>query len=290
MSVDKGGSVAINSIGGGPALFLLRQINLQTAAITRASERISTGLRINRAADDPAGISMAAKFLAQLGSINSAETNVQLGVSTVQTAEGGLTEIQESIDRIEVLAIQAQGSPTGSELAAIADELEELQDSIDDVITNTTFNTEQMLAGATVTIQTGIDAGQTMTITLPNLPKMDTLNALDVAIDDLVSDINGGQVQIGALASAMETAAENAAGDIMGEITTVGAVENRLDSQLDVLSAMELGTSDALSQIRDADVAAETVELARQQVLQESAVAMLVQFNTQAALVLKLLE
>ena len=284
--------MAINPISSSGLFSVLRQIDLQSTRIVRSAERLASGLRINRAADDPAGISRAARFLSQIGGVNAAATNAQTGISMVQSAEGGLTEAQDLIDDIKNQAIAIQDATlTSSERLAINDQVQQDWSGIQDIFNTTKFNTQLLLQGGSKTLQTGPDAGQTVTVTLPDVPTI--LSSLSTQVSSFDTTVTADPTNTAAIQAAggtLETQANTSSGDVSVEVSAVGAVQNRLQAIVGTLNAMSDATNGALSIIRDADVAAETVALSTAQVRLQAGIAMLVQFNIQAQQVLKLLE
>lgn len=281
--------MAINPVGSAGIISVLRQINVQGVQAARAAERISSGFRINRAADDPAGITRVARSLAQIGGLSAATVNTQTGISMVQTAEGGLTEIQSLVEEIRTSAIAAQnGALTSDEIEAIQTEVAQAWAGIQDTIDLTKFNTQPLLEGGSKTFQTGPDAGQTVTVALADAPTI--LTDLETMVNAFVGTDPTDSAAVRAAAANLETEAGDASGDVSTEISRAGAVQNRFEATLNTLNAMSDATTSALSVIRDADLAEETVNLARAQLLQETGIAVLAQLNAQRSLVTKLLE
>ena len=284
--------MAINPIGSAGIFSVLRQINVQSAQIVRSAERISSGLRINRAADDPSGISRVGRFLSQIGGLNAAATNTQTGISMVQSGEGGLSQIQDLVADIKNQAIAAQNaSLSSSEIQAIQAQVTQDQAAITDIESTTKFNTQLLLQGTlaqrTRTFQTGPDAGQTVTVIFPDVPTI--LTDLGTKATAFVGVASPTSATISGPALDLATSGDTAFGDVSIEVGKFGATQNRLQHTLNTLNAMSDATNGALSIIRDADIAAETVVLARAQLRQQTGIAILAQFNTQAQQVLKLL-
>jgi flagellin len=242
-------------------------------------QRLSSGLRINSAKDDAAGLALSDKMTAQIRGLNQAVRNANDGISMAQTAEGALQESTNLLQRMRELAVQAANGTYGtSERASLNDEFAQLQSEITRIATSTTFNGTAVLNGGVsgIVFQVGPDANQTISLAVSG-----TMTAGGLSVNAL--SVTTMSAAVAAL-SAIDTA--------LGTIDTfrgkLGAIQSRLESTVSNLMNISENVSAARSQITDADFAAETANLTRAQILQQSGIAMLAQANylPQAALTL----
>jgi flagellin len=248
------------------ALNAQRNLSATAMGFGKSVEKLSSGLRINRAADDAAGLAISEKLRAQVRGLNQATRNAQDGVSMVQTAEGALTEVHSMLQRIRELAVQyANGTNDSDSLGSIEAEVDELQSAISDIAANTKFNGVSLLTGGgTVDFQVGADQGQTLTVTFGDV---DTSAA---AVSDIAS-------------------IDQAIADISTTRGTFGAAQNRLEHTVASLAVAAENLAASESRIRDLDVAAEMVSFTKNQILQQAGVAILAQANQAPQNVLSLL-
>ncbi len=265
------------------ALNAQRNLNKTTASLQTAMERLSSGLRINRAKDDAAGLAISDKMTAQIRGLNQAIRNVNDGVGYVQTADGALEEVTNSLQRMRELAVQASTGTVSSSAGAgggttdkgkLNLEFEALKESIDDILQDTKFNGVQVF-GATVTIQSGTESG----------------NEIEVSVADVQSGLSGYDEDISTAAGAKAALALldadlNAVADARAN---AGAKQSQLESTARNLANVVENVSAARSQILDADFAMETANLTRAQILQQSGAAILAQANVVPQNVLSLL-
>ena len=257
-------------------------------AMSQAMERLSTGVRINSASDDAAGLAISSRMTSQINGLNQAVRNTNDAISMVQTADGALVEVTNMLQRMRELAVQgASGTNTGTnDMAALNTEYEALRDEVFQIIDDTQWNGSTLLDGnvaaagdQTVDFHVGANASQTITIDF--------------------GDFETGQ--FGSFTAAHDidaaTEANTAIGIIDTALTTVntkradfGAAINRLEYTADNLANVSQNTSASRSRILDADYASETTELARTQIIQQAGTAMLSQANQQAQSVLALLK
>ena len=241
--------------------------------------RLSSGLRIVSAADDAAGLAISERMRSQIRSYGVAGRNVQDGISLVQTAEGALAEVSNILGRMRELSVQsANGTLSNADKDTLNSEFSQLLAEVDRIAQNAEFNGVNLLnnAGGTMAIQVGIDAGDTITITLADM------QAAALAIDAL--DISSAGDPNAALA-ALDTA-QDTVNNFRG---TMGAFQNRLQSTLASIQNSTENLSAAESRIRDVDVAYETADLTRNTILQQAATSVLAQANLQPQLALSLL-
>jgi len=234
-------------------------------------ERVSSGLRINKAADDSAGLGVANNLDAQNKSASVAMRNTNDGVSVVQTAEGATSEVGGILKRMRELAVQSSsGSLATTERSYVQDEFAQLSAEVDRIANVTEFNGTSLTAGTTTTmaIQVGIHntANDRISLTLGDL----TSSTLGVASDTMgMNSVASAQAAITALDSAINT--------VNGYHSDYGASQNRLGSALNNMEIYKQNLSAAESQIRDADFAHETAELAKNQIMQQAGLSVLAQ-------------
>jgi flagellin len=241
--------------------------------------RLSSGLRIATAADDAAGLGISERMRSQIRSYEVAGRNAQDGISLTQTAEGALQETSNNLTRMRELAIQAaNGTLTTTDRATIDAEFQALIAEIDRVSGEANFNGLSLLDGSTASIdlQVGIEAGDTITINLPDA----TAATLGIAGLD-VTDVTNASTALAALDTAI-----NSVSTARGEL---GAGQNRMNSVIASIANTRENLSAAESRIRDVDVAAETADLTRNTIMQQAAVSVLAQANVQPQLALNLL-
>jgi len=247
-------------------------------------ERLSSGSRINRAKDDAAGLSIADNMTAQIRGVNAAIRNSNDGISYVQTAEGALDEITEMGQRIRELAIQADSGTLNSlQQDYIDQEVSALGAEIKNVVSNTEFNDKAVLSAGTITVHTGWEEGDTMTVGIPA--------GLAANINVLTSVHSAGQTAGVADTKALTLTNIDAALDKINEArSTLGAQQNRLEHNASNLRNVSENISASRSRILDTDFAAESAELARTNVLQQAGMAMLSQANQSGNQVLSLIK
>ena len=254
-------------------------------ALSKAMEQLSTGKRLNSAADDAAGVAIASKMTAQIRGLNVAVRNVNDAISMAQTMEGALDEVSNMVQRVRELGLQAaNGTYSTSDRAALNAEYDALTSEIARGADKTTWNGTNFLgAGATsVAFQIGPDANTTATLTFTDI---DTSMA---GVSNLALAANG--VSSVAEASAAITNADDALSQINTLRSNIGAFINRLNYAADNLTNIATNTSASRSRIQDTDYAQATTELAKRQIIQQAATAMLAQANQQPASVLSLLQ
>ena len=243
----------------------------------KAMERLSSGYRINRAADDAAGLAISEKLRAQVGGLGQAQRNAQDAVSLVQTAEGALAEVHSMLQRVRDLAVQFNnGTLSTADKAAITAEVTQLSSEISRIGTDTKFNGISLLSGGgAITFQVGAEDGQTLSVNAR------TLYAASGA--DVDSDIFAfsGTVNL----ANIDTAIEN----VSTARSTFGSVQNRLEHTLNNLATYEENLIASESRVRDVDMAAEMVEFTKLNILQQAGTSMLAQANQTPQNVLTLL-
>ncbi len=284
-------------------------------AMGQTMERLSTGLRINSAADDAAGLAISSKMTSQINGLNQAARNSNDAISMLQTADGALIEVSNMLQRMRELAIQAaSGTNTASDQSNLDTEFQSLKAGIESIVRNTQWNGENILAGGTAgaavakNFQVGANATQTLQVTFAdfNIVQGTTANTdasaagplavLDIDGAGTAQDLNSLAIYHATPATAVTniTMAVYGIDDAIGKINTerakFGAAINSLEYTVDNLTNVSQNTAASRSRIQDADYAAETTELARTQIIQQAGTAMLSQANQQAQSVLALLK
>lgn len=268
------------------ALMPQTQLSKTTAQLTKVYERLSSGLRINRASDDPAGMVMVADLSSASAKMTVALRNANDGISLASTADAAMAEIESILTRMSELATQAASTtytytdrvPLQSEYAALGSEIERIANS-------TTFNGLNLLkSSSAVTIQVGIDGTSNSQVTIQ--AAAGDLNSLGIgtaggAYSTYIDQQSSATTAITSINTALQR--------ITAQRGAVGAAMSRLSYSARVLTSQKDATTNAISSIRDADLAADSAELVRLQVLQQGQTAMLGQANQQPALILKLL-
>jgi len=249
-----------------------------TTGLNRSLERLSSGLRITRAADDAAGLALSEGFRAEIRGLQMAQRNALDGISLLQVAEGALNEVSGNLIRMRELAIQsANGTLGAAEQDALDVEFQALDDEINRIAGVTTFNGTALLDGsvASIDFQVGVNAGGNNVITVTNVDATSATLGID-ALD--IGDGGDPDAALTALDTAIATVASNRG--------SLGAAQNRLESTIRSLAVSVENASAAESRIRDVDVASETANLTKMQVLQQAGIAVLAQANvsTQGAL------
>ena len=262
-------------------------------ALSKTFERLSTGMRINRASDDAAGLSISQKMTAQIRGTNQAVRNSNDAISLVQVAEGALDETHNALQRMRELAVQAASDTmTSSDRADAWDEMTQLACEIDRIATQTEFNGKVLLGGTTAVslelkFHIGAETGQTLDVAIgvAGNSAIGITSALETTTDVAAMSAVPAQSLANSVIAMMDLAIASVS-DIRSEL---GAVQNRLDSIVSNLSNVSENTSAARSRIMDADVAAETSSLTKNAILQQAGAAILAQANQQPQLALQLL-
>jgi flagellin len=249
-----------------------RHLSQTSDKVSQAMERLSSGLRINKAADDAAGLGISEKMRAQIRGLGQAQRNIQDGVSMVQTAEGNLDEVHSILQRVRELAVEYKnGSLSQAGKDAIQSEVDQLAAEVDRISDSAVFNGISLLSStSSVTFQVGANDGETITVSFADLTasvgtayktlSTASLSAIDAAIDSVTSLRSG-----------------------------FGAVQNRLEHALAVTGVYQENLVASESRIRDVDMAEEMVQLTKNQILQQAGTAMLAQANQAPQAVLSLL-
>lgn len=264
-----------------------RHLNTTQSDMSRSIERLTSGLRINSAKDDAAGLGVAEGMTSKIRGLNMAQRNANDGISLSQTAEAALGQITNNLQRVRELAVQsANGTLGDTERGHLQKEVDQLTQEVSRIVQTTEFNGKNLFASAgTVTIQIGANQGETIDIT------NSVLTALGAYSGDLAAT---GTIDIStsAAASAVLATAGSVSTDIDSVIAaraTLGAMQNRFESVIANISSYSENLQAARSRIMDTDYAAETAELTRTQILQQAGTAMVSQANQVPQGVLSLL-
>lgn len=260
-----------------------RNLNASQGDLSTAIQRLSSGLRINSAKDDAAGLAIASRMTAQINGLNQAVRNANDGISMAQTTESALQEVTNNLQRIRELAVEAaNGTYSTDDRAALDVEVKQRIDEIDRIASKTTFNGQKVLDGTlgTVSFQVGANVGDTVSV------DFSTINATATTLGVNASTVTGADATN---ANATITSVEAALKLVNTARSTLGAVQNRFQSTVANLQSISEATSASRSQIQDADFAAETAAMSRAQILQQAGVSVLSQANSMPQTVLKLL-
>lgn len=252
-----------------------RNLSTNSATLATTIQRLSSGLRINSARDDAAGLAISERFTTQIRGLNVATRNANDGISLAQTAEGAMVEISTMVQRMRELAVQAaSGTLNSDQKGYLQEEYDALSDQIEATLSDTKWNGIAVLdGGSTTAIWAGADSNTT---------------AIDVVVDDLSTmAVIGGDIEAGAAG-----VIGNADDDLVLINTArakLGAVINRLTSAADNMANISQNISESRSRVLDTDYAMATTELARTQIIQQAGTAVLAQANQQPQSVLALL-
>ena len=261
-----------------------RNYTNNTNALSKNLEKLSSGYKINRAGDDAAGLAISEKMRAQITGLNKAQDNANDGISLVQTAEGALTEVHDMLNRMYELAVQsANGTYVEFDREQLQKEVEQLGAEIDRISDSANFNGQKLFNGSLLTSGLTLQIGDTA----------DDYNQLNFTLGTMNSAaLTIGTINIETAASAGAAisfilSAINEVSDVRGKL---GAVQNRLEHTVNNLSVMEENIQNAESRIRDTDVADEMMAYVKNNILIQSAQAMLAQANQVPQGVLQLLQ
>jgi flagellin len=260
-------------------------------AVATSMSRLSSGLRINSAADDAAGYAISEGLTSQVNGLDQASSNTGDAVSMVQTASSSLNNVQSMLQRVYELGVQYNnGSNSTTDKTDIQAEVNQLTSEIDRQQTSSNFNGINLLNGTagssgTVTFQVGANNGDTMTATFSSIEGNSGLGGLGFSWTNAST---GGTVIDLSQANAL-TSLTNAINNISTMAATLGAVQNRLQYTSDSISSTEQNLSASNSQIKDVNMAQEMTKLTQEQILEQAGTSMLAQANSQPQLILKLL-
>jgi len=247
-------------------------LNTTENSLQQVTQQLSSGLRINSAADDAAGLTISESLQSQINGVDQAGRNAQDGISLVQTAAGSLTQVQQMLQRIRELAVQyGDGSLNSTDQTAIQTEVNQLLSEISQIGTTSQFNGISLLAAATtITFQIGANDGETIGITTADLST--AVGTISLGTSTTLSTI------------------DSAINEVSGLASTFGAVQDRLQYTMANLSTYEENLTSANSQIMDVDMASAMTQFTSDQVLQQAGTAMLSQAQKLPDAVLSLLQ
>ena len=255
-----------------------RVLNITANQQTKSTEKLSSGYKINRAADDAAGLSISEKMRKQIRGLDRASTNAQDGISAVQTAEGALTEVHSMLQRMNELCVQAaNGTNSSTDIASINDEVQQLKLEINRIASTTDFNGKKMLSSSGVSVFAGYTTAAANTISIAGV------NVASVAATiGSITDTTSAKTELGHVSTAIES--------ISSMRSTFGAMQNRLEHTIDNLDNIVENVTAAESRIRDTDMADEMVRYSKNNILTQAGQSMLSQANQSTQGVLSLLQ
>ena len=267
------------------AMNTYRQMTANTTATSKSLEKLSSGLKINRAGDDAAGLAISEKMRGQIRGLDTASKNASDGISLIQTAEGALNETHSILQRMRELTVQAANDTNQTtDRGQLQLEIGQLVQEINRISTTTQFNGKTLLtgsyatAGAGLNFQIGANSSQSIELLIGNMGA----TALNVSGIDLSGTFSAITVQISTIDTAINTVATQRA--------RLGAVQNRLEHTINNLGTSSENLSAAESRIRDVDMAKEMMEFTKNNILSQAAQSMLAQANQQPQGVLQLLQ
>ncbi len=256
-----------------------RQLGITSGAQAKSTEKLSSGYKINRAADDAAGLSISEKMRSQVRGLDRASTNASDGISVVQTAEGALNEVHSILQRMNELATQAANDTnTSVDRSAIKQEIDQLASEITRVSSTTQFNTMNLLDGSFTgkNLQVGALSGQNISISI------DSMSATSIGVSGL------GVTSFSTAGNSMKKI-QSAIDIVSTQRSKLGAIQNRLEHTIANLDTTSENTSSAESRIRDTDMAREMVTYSKNQILVQAGQSMLAQANQSTQGVLSIL-
>ena len=257
-----------------------RQLGISTNTLSKSTEKLSSGYRINRAADDAAGLSISEKMRSQIRGLNKASSNAQDGISAIQTAEGALNEAHSILQRMNELATQsANDTNTTADRTAVQSEVNALTNELSRIASTSQFNTQNLLDGTFTgkNLQVGALENQKITISIR------TMNAKALGVNSL-------DVKSFTKAGAAMTLIQKAISKVSGQRSDLGALQNRLEHTVNNLDNISENTQTAESRIRDTDMASEMVQYSATSIIQQAGQSMLAQANSQTQGVLSLIQ
>jgi flagellin len=269
-----------------------RQLQGTAAKAAKAMEKLSSGYRINRAADDAAGLAISEKMRSQIGGLDQAQRNAQDGVSLVQTGEGALNEVHSMLQRVRDLKVQYDnGTIDADDKKAISAEVQQLGKEISDITKNTEFNGIKLLSGGgDVVLQVGAASADTITLTATEMSG--AIGASGTGGLSEITDV-GSAATVGAADAAFSGISldtiDNAIQNVSTARSTFGAIQNRLEHRLNNLATYQENLVASESRIRDVDMASEMVNFTKLNILQQAGTSMLAQANQAPQNVLSLL-
>ena len=267
-----------------------RNLSASQSALSTSMQRLSSGLRINSAKDDAAGLAIGERMNAQVRGMNVAIRNSNDGISLAQTADGALAQVSNSLQRMRELSVQARNSTNASsDRDSLSKEFTQLQSEISRVLGGTTFNGKHILGSDAGTLNFQVGANTTkddvVSISTTNMKSSDTKITTVTSSTTSTIDSTASFAAVGDVINAIDSAID----DVNNTRATFGAAQNRFDSIISNLQSGVENQSAARSRIMDADFASETADMSRANVMQQAGTAMIAQANQQPSQVLSLL-
>ncbi len=265
-----------------------RQLGITTGSLKKSTEKLSSGYRINRAADDAAGLSISEKMRGQIRGLEQASSNASDGISLIQTAEGALNEIHSIVQRMRELTVQASNDTNVSvDRQAIAAEIYALTSEITRIAEDTEFNTMKLLNGefADKKLQVGANSGQQVSIEIAAM-SASKIGLTDADVGDKIAASTATSDDITAIIDLMDKALSQ----VSTQRSALGAIQNRLEHTIANADNVAENLTDAESRIRDVDMADEMVTFSKNNILQQAGQSMLAQANQSTQGVMSLLQ
>ncbi|MCB7071259.1 flagellin [Caldibacillus sp. 210928-DFI.2.22] len=271
------------------ALNTYRQLNAANTAQSKSMEKLSSGLRINKAGDDAAGLAISEKMRGQIRGLDMASKNAQDGISLIQTAEGGLNEVHSILQRMRELAVQSSNDTNvEADRTALNDEFTQLTQELERIKEKSTFNTQDLFKGSSsavnssgsLVLQVGANEGDVINL---------DLTTSGVNLTDIVSTAQSASIGSQASAAAAITSINELIETVSSGRSYLGAMQNRLEHTITNLDNASENLTAAESRIRDVDMAKEMMEQTKNSILAQASQAMLAQANQQPQSVLQLL-
>src|SRR3954468_9095787 len=267
-----------------------RQLNTTASAASKSMEKLSSGYRINRAADDAAGLGISEKMRGQIGGLAQAQRNAQDGISMVQTAEGALSEVHSMLERVRDLKVQfANGTLDQNDQDAIASEVLEISKEVSNIVTGTKFNGTSVFDNS-FTFQVGANQGETIALNSSGLSQAFStggLSSLTALSAGTVGSVSAALATNGTLGVISDI--DQAIINVSKVRSTYGAIQNRLEHRLTNLATYQENLTASESRIRDVDMASEMTKFTKLNILQQAGTSMLAQANQSGQGVLSLL-
>jgi flagellin len=268
-----------------------RQLTATSTQASKAMEKLSSGYRINRAADDAAGLGISEKMRGQIGGLAQAQRNAQDGISLVQTAEGSLSEVHAMLQRVRDLKVQhSNGTLSADDQSAIESEIGQIGSEIKSIVDNTKFNGNKLLDSTGFKFQVGANDGETISTGAVSLSGA-VGSAGTGGLSELMAISDAATAKTALSTGALSTVAgiDNAVKNVSNVRGNLGAIQNRLESRLNNLATYQENLTASESRIRDVDMAAEMTKFTKLGILQQAGTSMLAQANQAPQSVLSLL-
>ena len=277
-----------------------RQLGITNNSLQKVTEKLSSGYKINRAADNAAGLSISEKMRGQIRGLDQGSVNAQDGISLIQTAEGALNETHSILQRVRELTVQASnGTNTSTEIDSIKTEVSQLLSETDRISKQTEFNTKKLLSGGlsgtdnALQLQVGANAGQVITTQIQNMAVSNIgLSTATFKLTSVFTQVaaNGAKASGLTKLNSTLTTIDAAISKVSTQSSNLGAIKNRLDHTITNADNTSENLQAAESRIRDTDIAKEMVKYSKDNILQQAAQSVLAQANQATQGVLSLLQ